>query len=51
MLDRQLPEPEITSPNNLQVVPSIFASCICLMGAKSSGLVEIVIPGSSIGSF
>ena len=49
--DRQPPDPEITSPNSLQVLPSNFANCICLMGAKSSVLVDIVIPGNTIGSF
>ena len=48
---RQLPDPEITSPNSCQVVPSNFSNCICLIGAKSSALVETVMPGSSIGSF
>ena len=46
----QLPDPEITSPNSFQVAPSNFSSCICLMGAKSVGLVESVMPGSNIGS-
>jgi hypothetical protein len=36
---RQLPDPEITSPNSCQVVPSNFCNCICLMGAKSLALV------------
>ena len=35
----------------LQVVPSNFINCICLIGAKSSALVETVMPGSSIGNF
>jgi hypothetical protein len=46
----QLPDPEITSPNSFQVAPSNFSSCICLMGAKSVGVVESVMPGSNIGS-
>jgi hypothetical protein len=49
--DRQLPDPEITSPNNCQVLPSNFSNCICLIGAKSSALVETLMPGSNIGSF
>jgi len=48
--DRQLPDPEITSPKSCQVLPSNFINCICLIGAKSSALVETVMPGSSIGS-
>jgi hypothetical protein len=47
---RQLPDPEITSPNSCHVLPSNFSICICLIGAKSLALVEIVMPGSSIGS-
>jgi hypothetical protein len=42
---------EITSPNSLQVVPSNFINCICLIGAKLSALVDTVKPGSGIGSF
>ena len=34
-----------------QVVPSNLSNCICLIGAKSSALVETLMPGSSIGSF
>jgi hypothetical protein len=49
--DCQLPDPEITAPNSCQVAPSNFISCICLMGAKLSALVESAMPGSSIGSF
>ena len=29
----QLPEPDITSPNSFQVVPSNRSNCICLIGA------------------
>jgi class 3 adenylate cyclase len=50
-LGDQLLDAEITSPNSLQVVPSNFINCICLIGAKSSALVDTVTPGSSIGSF
>jgi hypothetical protein len=46
----QVPDADITSPNSFQVAPSNFSSCICLMGAKSVGLVESVMPGSNIGS-
>jgi hypothetical protein len=48
---RQLPDPEITSPNSCHVLPSNFSICICLIGAKSLALVEITMPGSNIGSF
>ena len=30
----QLPDPEITSPNSFQVVPSNFCNCICLIGSE-----------------
>jgi len=43
--------PERTSPNSFQVSPSNFINCICLIGAKSPAVVEIVTPGSSIGNF
>ena len=42
-------EAEMTLPNSFHVLPSNFSSCICLTGAKSVGLVEIVMPGRSIG--
>jgi hypothetical protein len=47
----QLPDPEIKSPNSCQVVPSNFCNCICLIGVKSLALVEMMMPGSSIGSW
>src|ERR1700732_2329876 len=48
---RHPPEPESTSPNSCQVLPSNLSNCICLIGAKSLALVEMVMPGKSIGSF
>jgi len=49
MRQYQLPEPDITSPNNFQALPSNFMSYL-LNGAKSSALVESIMPGKSIGS-
>src|ERR1700740_1006339 len=47
----QVPQPDITSPNSFQVVPSNFCNCICLIGSKSSALVLSVMPGNISGSF
>ena len=41
----------MTSPKSFQVAPSNFINCICLIGAKLSAVVDIVMPGSSMGSF
>ena len=40
----------MTLPNSFHVLPSNFSNCICLTGAKSVALVEIVIPGRSMDS-
>jgi len=45
-----VPEPVTLFQLSFQATPSNFINCICLIGAKSSALVESVMPGRSIGS-
>ena len=48
--NQPLTAPLISGPNSPQRSPSKRAIWICLIGAKSVGLVLILIPGSSIGT-